>query len=243
MKNTKTDSFRVRSYEMDAKGRASVQTICNYLQEIAGEHAAELGVSVQSLFKQNLTWVLSRLHLKIEHYPHWGDQVNIETWPSGAQGLHATREFILTDNAGTQIGVATTSWMILDLIKKRPVVIPEHIDQKLISNQVRAIEDPFDRLPQLARVDHEKQFNVRYSDLDINQHVNNVNYIEWAIEAVPPELYTSGVISGIEISFRAESRYGDRIISQSQVLDGQCLHKLIRDSDQREVAIVRSYWL
>lgn len=242
IKANRIETFRIRSYEMDAGGRASVQTICNYLQEIAGAHAAELGVSVQKLFEQNLTWVLSRLHLQIDKYPRWGDQITVKTWPSGAMGLYATREFILTDEKQNQIGRATTSWMVLDLIRKRPIGIPDQIDRNLIADKTRAIDDSFDRLPVPDRIDNEKAFNVRRSDLDINQHVNNVNYIEWAIEAVPPEFYSRNKLKSVEISFRAESKYGDRILSLCQVRDGICIHRLIRESDQNDVAIVRTLW-
>lgn len=43
MTYVKTESFR---------GRATIQTLCNYLQELAGLHAAALGVSVIDIFKE-----------------------------------------------------------------------------------------------------------------------------------------------------------------------------------------------
>jgi len=243
MKNEMTERFRIRSYEMNAAGVASVQTICNYLQEIASLHAARLGVAVDVLFKKNLTWVLSRLHLKMDHYPTWGDEVIVETWPSGMKGLFATREFIVYDYRQNKIGLATTSWMILDLKKQKPIKMPDFIEAIDIPEYPRAIDDDFKKLPPLIRSDAEKQFNVRYSDLDINQHVNNVNFIEWAIESVPPEIFKKKRMTDLEIGFRAESRYGDRIIARTQVEKDRCLHNLLRQHDQREVALVRTRWV
>jgi len=242
MTYVKNDSFRIRSYEMDARGRVSIQSICNYLQEMAALHAAELGVSVIDLLEKNMTWVLSRLHVKIERYPSWGDLLTIDTWPSGAEGLYAIRDFTISDSNANVIGQATSSWMIIDLIKKKPIEMPDFIYDLRMMDKRRAIEDPFNRLPKVSNIDFEKQFNVRRSDLDINQHVNNVNYIEWAVESVPKEIYDKKSLTELEINFRAESRYGDRVIAQSQVQDDICIHQLTRSGDDRELAIVRTRW-
>ena len=120
--------------------------------------------------------------------------------------------------------------------------MPEFIHNLRMVNKKRALDDPFKRLPKLSKIDFEKQFNVRRSDLDINQHVNNVNYIEWAVESVPEEIYNQKTLTGLEINCRAVSKYGDRVIAQSNVQDGICLHKLSRSGDDRELAIVRTIW-
>lgn len=243
MTYVKTDSFRIRSYEMDARGRVSIQSICNYLQEMAGLHAAELGVSVTDLLEKKMTWVLSRLHVKIERFPSWGEILSIDTWPSGAEGLYAIRDFAIMDSKANAIGHATSSWMIIDLVKKKPIEMPDFIYDLRMIDKRRAIDDPFKKLPKVSNIDFEKQFNVRRSDLDINQHVNNVNYIEWAVESVPEEIYSQKSLAELEINFRAESKYGDRVIAQSQLQEDICLHKLSRSSDDRELAVVRTKWI
>ena len=242
MKNIRKEIFKIRSYEMDAQGKATVQTICNYLQEIAGLHAAALGVSVTDLIRNKMTWVLSRLHLIIDRYPEWNADVHVETWPSGAKGLYATRDFTISDAGNNVIGVATSSWMIVDLVKQKPIELPEFVHAIRLPDKKRAIDDPFKKLHGPKQVDFEKQFNVRRSDLDINQHVNNVNYIEWAIESTPIDIYRKKNLTELEISFRAESKYGDRIIAQSEVHEDNCLYKLTRLSDGRELAVVRTRW-
>jgi len=240
--NGYTEKFKVRSYEMDAGGRVSIQSICNYLQEIASIHAARLGFSVTELFKRNLTWVLSRLHLQIQKYPRWGDTIMVETWPSTMSGLFALREFKIRNHAEEIIGQATTSWMILDIKAKKAIEIPEFIQSARLENNTRAIEDSFGKLPVPGEVSFRKSFNVRRSDLDINQHVNNVIYIDWAIEAIPMEYLQDNYISSLEISYRAESHYGDRISSMCAMndQDSTFLHVLERERDHAQVALART---
>lgn len=237
--------FKVRSYEIDSRGQASIQSVCRYLGEIAGIHAEKLGASVGILRSKKLTWVLSRLHVRIKKYPHWEEPVKIETWPSGRKNLYAIRDFIISVRE-EHIGAATTSWMVVNLDKKRPVSLPEFIVQIPIPDRPRAVDDPFDKLPALETADYIRPFHVRLSDLDINQHVNFVNYIEWAVEAVPAETWNHFRLEELEISYRAESRYGDRIISEAQetVLENRriYLHRLRKEKDDKEAAVLRTSW-
>jgi len=245
--NIYTETYKIRAYEVDLTGRATVLTICNYLQEIAGNHAGELGVSVDKLFEKKLTWVLSRLHLQIDSYPIWRENVSITTWPSDAYGKFATRDFHILNSKDEQIGKATTSWMLLDLVRMKPITMPDFIMSIDRPKWERAIDDKFERLPRLESVELEKKYNVRLSDLDINQHVNNVNYIEWAIETVPLEVNKRYQLSQLEISFRAESKYGDSINSRAQeIAENGCItyvHSLVKNNDDVELAVARSKFI
>lgn len=244
--NTYTETFKIRAYEVDVTGRATSLTIGNFLQEIAGNHAGELGVSVDKLFSKKLTWVLSRLHFKMISYPFWREEISITTWPSDAYGKYATRDFELFNSKKELIGQATTSWMLIDLTKMKPITMPEFITSIDLPKRNRAINDKFDKLPRVENAELQKKYNVRLSDLDINQHVNNVNYIEWAIETIPIEVSQRFQLSQFEISFRAESKYGDSVISIAQEIEknGQktYLHNLTKSDSALELAAARSIW-
>lgn len=244
--NEYSEKFNIRAYEIDSTGRASIISIGNYLQEIAGNHAGILGVSVDKLFKKKLTWVLSRLHFQIDIYPKWRDEITIHTWPSGVHGKFAIRDFEILSSDNKIIGRATTSWMLIDLVKLKPISMPDFITSIHLSKKERSLDDNFEKIPGIDKINYSKKFNVRLSDLDINQHVNNVNYIEWAIESLPLEIRKIYQLSGFEISFRAESKYGDVIVAETEEIDQNnqkiFVHKLVEQSSQKELAIARSYW-
>jgi len=245
-KNTYDENFTIRAYEIDPKGKASIQTICNYLQEIAGNHARKLGVSVEILLKKNLTWVLSRLHVQIIKYPFWLETIKIKTWPSGVEGLFAIRDFLIFNQKDEIIGKATTSWMLMDIVRKKPIPMPDFVTNIRIPQTTRAIDDNFEKLPRLSKKNMERYFNVRLSDLDINQHVNNVSYIEWAVETIPMEILNKQSLCELEVSFRAESHYGNKVVSFSQQIAENntniFLHRLFRESDSKELAVAKTCW-
>ncbi len=246
MENLFKETFRVRAYEINPKGRAGIQTICNYLQEIAGNHATALGVGVEQLFPRGLTWVLSRLHVKMDRYPAWRENVTITTWPSMLKGMFAIRDFEIRNAKDDLIGTATTSWMLLDIKKRKPVPMPDFIAAISLPQTDPVLPHEFDKLAVLQKTDSERSFTVRLSDLDINEHVNNVTFIEWAVEAVPGNIQRSHFPAELQISFQAESRFGDRIISKIEMIESdksiRFFHSLCREKDGKEVATAMTHW-
>ncbi|MDZ7263521.1 MAG: thioesterase [candidate division KSB1 bacterium] len=237
--------FRIRSYEVDARGHIQVATILNYFQEMASEHAGRLGASVVDLLPRHLTWMLSRYHLQFVSFPRWGETIQITTWSSGMRQLFATREFEMTNAHQEIVARATSSWMLLDLQKKRPVRPEDHFPNYPAELR-RAIPDTFEALPTINNIDLVLPFHVRRSDLDLNQHVNHVAYIEWAMEALPPTLLQNHWPAAIEVAFRGEAFYGDKILSRTQALKSEpqptFVHQIVRESDSKELAVLRSQW-
>jgi acyl-ACP thioesterase len=246
VQNIRFEKFQVRAYEIDTAGKLSVPALCNYMQEIAGNHARELGVGFEAMLKQELIWVLSRLYLQIDDYPSWGESVEVETWPAAVEGKFALRDFLFHTTRETVFGRATTSWMVLDLHKRKSTALPELIQHINRPQRERALIDPFVKLPALPQVDLEKKYQVRLSDLDLNFHVNNVSYIKWALDSIPLPVIRSHRLHTLEISYRAESHIEENVLIQIQQSGGdkhadftQCL---IREKDNQELAMVRTRW-
>jgi len=181
-------TYPVRAGEIDPHGHVTLDTICNFLQESAGQHAHALGVSVPQLLPENLTWVLARLRVQMRHLAGWHDVIAVETWPAGAEMRYALRDFRLFDQNRRLLGIADTGWMMIDLAKKRPIRLADEIRKLYPAEMGRAFAMPFAKLPALQHAQHEKAFAVRFRDLDLNRHVNNVSYIVWLLESAPPEL-------------------------------------------------------
>ena len=235
--------FRIRSYEVDFRGRVSPVAILNYLQDAAGEHAYRLGVAVTVLQAQGLTWVLSRSHLKLFHQPGVGEVLRVRTWPSLRDGRFTCREFELHDRKENLVALATTSWAVLDIVTRRPVRLDASLPFYPLDSR-RAIDDEFASLPRLEGAEQELPFRVRLMDLDLNRHVNNAVYAAWALEVVPPRVLEERRLAELEIAFRAEARYGDAIVSRCAAEDDgrSFLHQIVGMGDRRELTRLKTVW-
>ena len=246
MNQTFEKSFTVRYHELDSNGSFKPLALLHCLQDAAGLHAAQLGVSVKDLNKQGLTWVLSRLHLKAESYQRAEESILIRTWPSIRQGLFTCREFEVVDSSGTIAARATTSWAAVKLATRRPVKLDQYLPlYPMLST--RAIETDFESLPDFPKKSpcSEIMFRVLRTDLDINQHVNNVIYMSWALETVPDNI-ASGTLVELEASFRAEALYGEYVVSRCSIIESGeitcCLHQICSKTDERELVRLRTRW-
>jgi len=78
--STYEDRFTVRSYEVDKNASVTMPQIANYFQEAAGKHADKLEFDISHLQEKGLTWVLYRMHIKIDQFPGRWEDVAVQTW-------------------------------------------------------------------------------------------------------------------------------------------------------------------
>ena len=234
----------IRSHEVDNHGTLRPVILLKYLQNAASEHSMQLGISVGKLKESGLTWVMSRMHLSMRRYPHRGDLLVVKTWPAIREGVFSIRDFELLDGGGAVIGVATSSWAVLDLKSRRPVRICERLPDYPL-RPVRALEDSFAALPILGNAETRICMPVLRSDLDLNLHVNNTVYAGWGLEAAPGRVADCCLPMEIEIGFRAEVHYGDPIVSlcAAEQGDNLCLlHRIEHAESGLELARLRTRW-
>lgn len=208
-------SFQVRSYECGPEGVATLATVCNYLQETASLHAERLGFSRSNFAAEgaNISWVLTRLRVKMNRYPKWEETVVVGTCPRGGRRITAHRDFVLTVGEET-VGVATSEWMVIDLATRKIVPVPARVYE--LANDVREPvlgADAFSKLRWACTdVAGDCAFRARRGDIDLNGHVNNVHYIEWLVETLPDGV---GPIRDFEIVFKSETLVGDEVRAAS----------------------------
>jgi acyl-ACP thioesterase len=89
------------------------------------------------------------------------------------------------------------------------------------------------------------QFQVRNSDLDSNDHVNNTRYAQWILDSIPIEWHKKFHLYEYEVNFLAETHLGNQITVLSESKDFQNNSKEwvqfqgMREKDQKMVFSAR----
>ncbi len=197
--------------ELDFKGLWKLENIFLTMQDVAGKHAEKLGAGYEDLKKKGITWVLIRTSLKMEKYPDAYTPVKITTWPEPEKRMLFPRFFTFQDDAGNLLGTASTLWALMD-IEARTLVAPA---SKGIAVQTPA-EPPLKlELPGKIKLPEgeimESTICPKYSDLDINNHVNNSRYIDWFADQIPLEVHSRGILSEISVGYSKEIRSGESV--------------------------------
>lgn len=234
-------TFKIRSYECGANSTATLAHVCNYLQEAASLNAEELEFSKSDFDErgENISWVLTRLAVKMMRYPTWEEEITVLTYPRVGRKIVAWRDFEIIGSDGETIGLATSEWMLINLSTRKIVPIPQNVLAAADFGLESVLgPQPFTtrlKFPENAEIKSAGPFKAQYSHIDMNGHVNNVHYIEWLLEPLE-----SAEVSSIEIIFRSETLAGDEVRVECARLDETttCHRVFSPDGADHAVAVV-----
>lgn len=235
--NTLSREFKISSYDLNPNGQARLTTMAGFFQEVAYQHANELGLGYEAMKSRRLIWVLARMRIRMDRYPVWNERIMLETWPSGAEKLFALRDFRVLDSQDEVIGMASTAWLILDMDTHRLIRPKEIIEQfKMIIYDKHMFEDPLEKIKIPGEPVLLNRHMVAYSDLDIVGHVNNVRYMEWCIDAATTAGNVDRDIFEFEINFNHEALLGDHILIYAyEPGKGETFFQATREGDGKEI--------
>ncbi len=237
-----TSVFVVRSFDIDAFGYLNPARLAGFLQQAASESADSFGFGVSDLNRRGLTWVLVRQRWELLQSIVLGDELEIETWPSGIDRRAALRDFRLSRN-GVEIGRAITSWFVLDLATRRPVRPSVVLGEQFQQASPHVLDPPSDAIAALGQPTEQRSFAVRHCDIDLNQHVTNATYVAWGLEAVDVRTWRDAYLTALDVQFLCECQLGASILSRAtQVQPQRWLHSIVRESDLKELARMTSHW-
>lgn len=236
-----TKELNVNSFHSDLKGKLSIPSVFYFFQEIAWEHATLHGFGYDDLKTQNQFWVLSRIHLTADNLPSWTEPFRLSTWPSGIDGPFALRDFVITNIKGEQVARATSSWLIIDAQTRRPKRPDGFRDRMPVCDSIRATATNAPRIDNIqGNLICETNHTVGVCDIDVNGHINNTRYIEWAVNSLPLGDYKSKTICQVDVNFLSEGFCSDICYHKTEDM-GKGFRKttITRVSDSKDLAIVR----
>lgn len=205
--------FRVKVHEVDVNGLISPYYFLVHIQEAAVRHALMLGLDAVELRAVSLFWVLTRLKVEIFRYPKTLEECRVTTWVSRAGSIQAIREFRVEDALGHELAKAVSSWMVLDWETRRPKGL-KLLPRLLPTFPKSSIPYPRKPLPSPKNPTKEAHHRVSYSDLDVNEHVNNLKYLAWIFDLFPLDCHKKAAIVQIDAQFLKEARFGQEFTIQ-----------------------------
>lgn len=238
-------SFNVRSYEVNADKKAAMSAVCDYFQEAAGVHAHQLEFDISRLQENNLTWVLYKMHVRINQFPERWEEVEVETWPGSGDGIRAFRDYILKNKDGDTLGVGISQWMVLNTKSRRPVRMPQAVLDMGMNKKHHVLDIDKSPLVTVKNTDSEFLLKVGEHDLDMNNHVNNVSYIRWITGYRPAPVQPGKKCMEIKIQYLSEALLGDDIYLAAEPLENAENHyrqTLYKNSDREKIATAVTTW-
>jgi acyl-ACP thioesterase len=235
--------FNVSVYDLDMNFSATMPVICNYLQDVGITHGMMI-TDDAGIATDEMVFVLTRLHVKMDRYPLWREKITIRSWLSPVKDRYVIRNFLIAGKDGEIIGRAINSAAPFNIKKRTSGDIAGDVANVQTLNVEPALPHVFEKLIPVADPQHENAVEVRYFDCDFYHHVNNVKYIQWCIESLPEEFIKSHRLYEIDINFRAEGNMGDRLAVKSSAgsENGVYNHSVTDLNGEKELVRMKSIW-
>jgi medium-chain acyl-[acyl-carrier-protein] hydrolase len=197
------ENIKISTFDVGASGHMEAVAAMRYFQEVAAHHATNLKVGFEHFQKENIFWVLTHLQIEATRWPEMQEPVTFETWPREIQKLFTTRDYLVKDKDGNVLIKGTSAWIIVDMNRKRPVRPADRLAHvTFLPEKISLANFPDEIIIPESKSSYKKARPVVYSDLDINQHVNNTRYVEWIMDALAPE--ATKKLSSLNIHFTRE---------------------------------------
>jgi medium-chain acyl-[acyl-carrier-protein] hydrolase len=239
-------SFSVGTFDIDHRKQLTVPALVRIMQEAAMQNVLRLNLSVWDLEPLDLAWVLMRQRIDLHRLPLLGESFTVHTQPVGFEKVFTFRDFYVYDAKDQLIATSTTTWLLMNTETRRMTRIPPPIlaFQKEIPADVARLPEALAKLPAVDHPEPVHHYTVQWYDLDFNMHLNNTYYSKWMLEASPLPFLQGQQLKSVDLLFRAEAQLGDQIVAERQALTSDhCMHRLFRESDQKELALARTTWV
>ena len=207
-----TYNFVAEPFHVDVNGKLTMGVLGNHLLNCAGFHASERGFGIAEVNENHYTWVLSRLAIELEDMPRQYEPFSIDTWVENVYRLFTDRDFALVNKEGKTIGYARSVWAMISMETRKPADLL-NLHGGSLTDYVCDRECPIDK-PGRIKVTSEEPvwvYQTRYSDIDINGHVNSIKYIEHILDLFTMETFKEKQVKRFEMAYVAESYYGDSL--------------------------------
>jgi medium-chain acyl-[acyl-carrier-protein] hydrolase len=238
-----TEQYRIRITEVDARSQLTIPALNGLFQEMAWRHSVVANVSVHELSAQhNISWILSRLKIWIDRLPNYDETVTVKTYVQEIDKYFYHRDFKVIDSSGKEIIRANSVWGLMDIVRRRITSVPDWMRAITPTHtEETPVQKVSGKIPPVSDAQIEKRFDIRWHDIDSNQHTNNTKYVEWLMESVPVELLNNGKMQSIDLVFKNESVLGDSITTQSQAIENGFIHRILNQNSQ-ELVIGETVW-
>ena len=241
MEKLGTYIFNIEAYSTDFRGKATLPLISSFLLQVAANHAEKRGFGFSYMSKKKIAWVFSRLVIEMYEYPNNDTKVKVNTWVSDINKFFSERCFALENEKGEIIGYARSLWAAIDMTTRRPTNILEmgdFFDYKLER------ECPIESMKKILPLKDEEpvgKFTIRYSDIDINNHLNSVKYIEHFVDMFDVEMFKAKEIRRFEISYQHEAHFGARLKLYKKEEENNIFQLEMRD-DEKTISSAKVSW-
>lgn len=216
--------------------------ILECLENIASRHSDIAGYGMNNIFETKLTWVLLEWKLQVIKRPKYGDIMTVHTWARSKEKCYSCRDFEVYNTVGEKCAIASSKWLLIDIKRGKPVRIEDDMIAKYNPEYNRSVFENlnFIKLEELEKYQKYQNYEIRRSDIDINGHMHNLNYIDFIYNSLSNEDFNKEY-DNLRVTYKKEIKFGNKVNYYYLKINNKH-HVVVKDDDNKNVhAIIEMY--
>lgn len=205
-------NYKIGLEDIGRNNEATNKALLAIMQDIACLHSASVGYGVLEIETKKRAWMLLDWKMEVIKRPKYNDDIKVETWSRKVERLYAYRDFQIKDKEGNIIVIGTSRWIFVDTDRRRPVRLTADIvdlyesetDKSVFPEEIKDIEYEEDYI-------FKKEYYIQRRDIDINEHMHNLSYLDMAYEILPYDIYKNKIFNNVRIVYKKEIVYGEKV--------------------------------
>ena len=208
-----TLNAKIEGYHVQPDRKIKTSALLRLFQKSAALDLENFKISDVDMHNNNVAFVLSRMTVQMYNDIYFDDVITIKTYPRNIRGAAFIRDYAVY--RGDELCCyCSSSWAIINTETRR-LLRPDALEKfgKLVVSDENMMELPVMR----KKIDDSSLFRtyvhtVPYSQLDVNNHLNNTYYADMIFDGLEPELHSSDAQMYIEINYRSEAVLGNKLV-------------------------------
>lgn len=187
------------------------KALFGFFEDIGGYHSDKVGFGLKNIEENRISWVLLHWKLKIIKKIKYGDGIHIKTWSRGSIRASCFRDFEVYNKKNELCVIATSKWTVFHL-DIGLIRLTDDIIGKYETEEKQVFESfNFDKIKEPENSILTYEYTVQRRDIDINNHMHNLYYLDLAYEALPKEIYENSSFDDVEIMYKSGAYLGDNL--------------------------------
>ena len=201
---------RLNGLDVDSRNQCKASALLNHLQNSAALAAEDGGFSRETLVERyGAFWMLARSWYRLSRPLRFEDKLTIRTWHRGSKGAIMYRDYDILAN-GQPVGESVSAWVLASLGSRKLMRLGGIPELEGTGGGTLCKTMTLAKLRQPGDMIEAERRLMRYSDTDMNGHVNNTRYADFICDAVGMEALTGDrYLAEMQIGYLAECRPGE----------------------------------
>lgn len=201
--------FSIR--DIDKNTELTNKAILGFFEDIGGYQSDVAGYGLKDIEKTKLSWVLLHWKIKVIKRIKYGDGIHVKTWSRGAIRACCYRDYEIYNDKNELCVIGTSKWTLIHLEKGLMRLTDELVEKYQTENKSAFESFNFDKLKEPENDKLTFEYTVQRRDIDINNHMHNLCYLDLAYEALPKEIYENSSFNDVEIMYKSGAFLGDNL--------------------------------